>query len=318
MIEDPDKVMEPDPHNRSFPMLIRSLCFTFFLLTFVSQPAANAQRPQRPNIPEGTIVHKNLEYVPNGHKRHRLDLYLPPPVNGPTPVIIWVHGGGWRNGSKDRCPAIRFVQNGYAVASINYRLTKHAIFPAQIHDCKAATRWLRANARKYNLDSQKFGAWGSSAGGHLVALLGTSGDVKELEEKGGNLKYSSRVQAVVDWYGPTDLTKMGTWHNGPRSPEALLIGGPVQKNKDKAAKANPINYVSKDDPPFLIMHGTKDKVVIPNQSELLVAALKKAQVSVEYQPIEGAGHGGKAFFSVENQQIVAGFFDQHLKRKSSD
>ncbi len=297
-------------------MSIRCICLALFLATCASLPQADAQRPKTPRIPEGTKVHKNLEYVANGHKRQRLDLYLPPKAKKPTPVIIWIHGGGWRNGSKDRCPAIRFVNDRFAVASINYRLSQHAIFPAQIHDCKAAVRWLRANAKKYNLDSDKFGVWGSSAGGHLVALMGTSGDVKELEGKGGNQKYSSRVQAVVDWYGPTDLTKMGTWHNGPKSPEALLIGGPVQKNKDKAAKANPINYVTKDDPPFLIMHGTKDKVVIPNQSELLVAALKKAGVSVDYRPIEGAGHGGKEFFSRENQQLISNFFDKHLKGKS--
>ena len=135
------------------------------------------------------------------------------------------------------------VAKGYAVASINYRLSQHAVFPAQIEDCKAAIRWLRANAAKYHLDPDHIGVWGASAGGHLVALLGTTGGVKELEGNGGNLDQSSRVQCVVDWFGPTDLTTMGGEHDKPDSPVARLIGGPVQENKEKARKASPLTYV---------------------------------------------------------------------------
>ena len=152
---------------------------------------------------------------------------------------------------------------GYAVASINYRLSQHAVFPAQIEDCKAAIRWLRANAAKYHLDPDHIGVWGASAGGHLVALLGTTGSVKELEGKGGNLDQSSRVQCVVDWFGPTDLATMGGSHDKPGSPESRLIGGPVQENKEKARKASPLTYVSKDSAPFLIMHGDQDNTVPP-------------------------------------------------------
>ena len=166
------------------------------------------------------------------------------------------------------------------MASINYRLSQHAIFPAQIEDCKAAIRWLRANAAKYHLDADRIGVWGASAGGHLVAMLGTTGSVKELEGKGGNLDQSSRVQCVVDWFGPSDLPTMGGSHDDPGSPESRLIGGPVQENKEKARKASPLTYVSKDSAPFLIMHGDQDNVVPPGQSELLAEALKKAGVEV--------------------------------------
>jgi len=156
----------------------------------------------------------------------------------PLPLIIWFHGCAWRASNKKNCPATRFLERGYAVASINYRLSQHAIFPAQIEDCKAAVRWLRANVSRYGLYADRFGVWGSSAGGHLVALLGTAGDVKEFD-KGLNLNVSSRVLAVCDYFGPTDFTQMSNFtskmdHDAPDSPESKLIGGPVQQNKEKA------------------------------------------------------------------------------------
>ena len=277
---------------------------------------ALAQRPQA-KVPEGTKVHRNLEYVKGGHERQRLDLYIPENAVGPVPVIVWIHGGAWLSGSKENGgPALSFLAQGYAVASINYRLSQHARFPAQIEDCKAAIRWLRANAKTYNLDPDHFGVWGASAGGHLVALLGTSGDVKDLEGDDGTPDQSSRVQAVVDWFGPTDFTKMGGSHDRPDSPESKLLGGPVPENKDKAARANPITYASKDDPPFLIMHGDKDTTVPFSQSELLLEALKKAGVDATFRPVKGAGHGGREFSSAENRKLVEDFFDRHLKKGS--
>jgi acetyl esterase/lipase len=217
--------------------------------------------------------------------------------NKPMPLIVWIHGGAWLSGSKDNpSPALRFTADGYAVAHVGYRLSQEAKFPAQIHDCKAAVRWLRANAPKYNLDANTSAAWGGSAGGHLVALLGTSSGVADLEGSVNDLKESSRVQAVVDWFGPTDFLRIGSaesdlQHNAPDSPESKLIGGPLLDNKDKAAKASPISYVSKEAPPFLIMHGDRDRTVPFNQSELLYAALKKAGVDATLVPMKGAGHG---------------------------
>lgn len=270
----------------------------------------------------GVTVLRDLAYVPRGHERQKLDLYLPKMAeaqvdpNRTPPLLIWVHGGAWRAGSKDHCPAVRFVEQGYAVASINYRLSRHATFPAQIEDCKAAVRWLRANARQHGYDPNRFGVWGSSAGGHLVALLGTTGDVNEFEV-GENKEVSSRVQAVCDFFGPTDFTKMSRLpstmnHDAPNSPESLLIGGAIQENKDKVQWANPITYVTGDDPPFLIVHGDKDPLVPHNQSELLYDALKNAGVDVTFYTVRGGGHGG--FQDPRVDVLVTEFFRQHLSR----
>ncbi len=282
------------------------------------RPANRPTRPvAAPVLPEGTKALRNIAYVPNGHERQKLDLFIPPGAKDPLPLIIWIHGGAWKAGSKEQCPALRYLSRGYAVASVNYHLSQHAIFPAQIKDCKAAVRWLRTHAKEHNLDPRRFAAWGSSAGGHLVALLGTSGDVKEFDQ-GENLSVSSRVQVVVDFFGPTDFTQMSKFsltnapfdHDAADSPESQLIGGAVQQNKDKAAKASPLTYVSKDDPPFLIMHGNRDNLVPYQQSELLRDALKKAGVEVTLKIVEGAGHG---FGGPEIDRQVAEYLEKHLK-----
>jgi acetyl esterase/lipase len=297
--------------------------FTAVLLGLVfAVPAILAQEKAKapePKLPEGVKAHRDLEYVPGGGVRQSLDLYVPEKAAGPLPLIIWIHGGGWSAGSKERCPALPYLTRGYAVASINYRLSGTAKFPAQIEDCKAAVRWLRANAKKYNLDADRFGAWGSSAGGHLVALLGTSGEAKDLEGDGPNREFSSRVQAVCDFFGPTDLTRMDAQsgpnsrikHDSPNSPEARLIGGPVQDNKEKAARADPIKYIGKSAPPFLIVHGDADPLVPLGQSEILHEALKKAGVESTLHVVKGAGHG----FGNDREvaRMVGEFFDRHLK-----
>tara|TARA_B110000495_G_scaffold182595_1_gene178245 strand:+ start:405 stop:1520 length:1116 start_codon:yes stop_codon:yes gene_type:complete len=272
-------------------------------------------------LPAKTKTQKNLAYVDQGHERHRLDLYLPQSKSPPSrlPLIIWVHGGGWKNGSKDRFAHLNsLLKRGFAVASINYRLSHHATFPAQIHDCKAAVRFLRKNAQRFGLDPEKFGVWGSSAGGHLVALLGTSGEVSELEGTLGNLDVSSRVQAVCDWYGPTDLLRMNQQagskgkldHDAANSPESLLVGAPIQDAPQKTAKINPIQYVTSDDPPFLIMHGDQDRLVPPQQSQMLNDALKAAGVSTTFILVKGAGHGLNS--QRDRQQPVDFFASQFL------
>lgn len=305
--------------------LVQSVVFAATLAAQPDERITGGPPPARPPsgprqlLPPDARVLRDLEYIPGGGERNRLDLYLPGNTTNALPVIVWVHGGAWRAGSKENCPARRFVERGYAVASINYRLSQHAIFPAQIEDCKAAIRWLRARATEYQLDPDRFAAWGSSAGGHLVALLGTTGDTN-LFDKGENLDQSSRVQAVVDWFGPTDFTQMSNVsltnapfdHDAANSPESLLIGGAVQENKDKAAIANPITYVSKADPPFLIMHGNRDNLVPYQQSELLRDALQKAGVPVTLKIIEGAGHG---LGGPEVNRAVEGFLDAQLKPK---
>lgn len=275
------------------------------------------QRPKQPTPPEGVKVLRDLQYLEGGHQRNRLDLYLPAKAEGRLPLVVWIHGGAWLAGSKEACPAVPLTAKGYAVASINYRLSQHAVFPAQIEDCKAAIRWLRANGVKYQLDPDHIGVWGSSAGGHLVALLGTTGGVKDLEGHGGNLDQSSRVQCVVDWYGPSELLTMGGSHDNPNSPEARLIGVAVQDNKEKARKASPLTYVSKDSTPFLIMHGDKDNTVPLSQSRALAEALKKAGVEIQFRVMEGNGHGGPGFNTRESRKLIEDFFAKHLGKGRS-
>ncbi|MEP7188738.1 MAG: alpha/beta hydrolase [Roseiflexaceae bacterium] len=270
--------------------------------------------------PAGMTVHRDLAYVANGHARQNLDLYLPSDGQQ-LPLIIWVHGGAFRMGSKeglefDAVP-LEYLALGYAVASINYRLSQHALFPAQIEDCKAAVRWLRAHAEQFKLDANRFGVWGPSAGGHLAAMLGTTGAVTAFEV-GEHLNVSSRVQAVVDYFGPTDFLQMddqrppdGMLHNPPDSPESQLIGGAIQEHKQRVAQANPITYVTNDAPPFLIVHGDRDPLVPYQQSALLDAALRQAGVPVTFYPVVDAGHGG--FTDPRVPELTQAFFTKHLK-----
>jgi acetyl esterase/lipase len=258
--------------------------------------AQEEDRMTQPTQPERLTTHRDLAYAPGGHPRQTLDLYLPPSA-APLPLIIWIHGGAFRMGSKaDDVPA-DYLTLGYAVASLNYRLSQHALFPAQIEDCKAAVRWLRAHAGAYGLDPARFGAWGSSAGGHLAAMLGTTGAARELEV-GQHLDVSSRVQAVVDYYGPTDFLQMdaqrppdGMLHDPADSPESQLVGGAIQEHPERVARANPISYVTADAPPFLVVHGNRDPLVPYQQSVLLVNALRAAGAPVQFYTVAGGGHG---------------------------
>ncbi|NOU37000.1 MAG: alpha/beta hydrolase [Kiritimatiellaceae bacterium] len=266
-----------------------------------------------------TEAQKNITYAETADGPQQLDLYLPANAQGTVPLIIWIHGGGWKNGSKENCLPVRLgvTERGYAVASINYRLTGTVPFPAQIEDCKAAVRWLRVHAGRYGLNPDRFGVWGSSAGGHLVALLGTSGDVSAFDV-GKNLDVSSRVQAVCDFYGPSDFTTMGTVsgferHARADSPESALLGGTAQEKPETAKAASPVTYATPDDPPFLIMHGDRDGTVPLDQSRRMDAALRTAGVESELIILPGAGHGGPAFSTPETTGRVASFFDRHLK-----
>jgi acetyl esterase/lipase len=268
----------------------------------------------------------NVQYGDGTNTANLLDIYLPEKVDKPVPVVVWVHGGGWANG--DKSPSKQFLQllpHGFAVASINYRLSGEAPFPAQIDDCKGAIRYLRAHAKEFQIDPDRIGVWGVSAGGHLVALLGTSGDVKELEGKvGGNLNVSSRVQAVSDYAGPTDLSKV--FAQGADMPafmnnvvlrgyyENLLGGGPVETHPDLIRLANPITYVTADDPPFQIFHGDKDVMVPIGQAQLLADALKVKGVECDYTILPGMGHG----FGQKQYLATIAFFETHLKTKNAN
>ncbi len=301
-----------------FPHLSRLL----FTAVLFSPAILFAQRPQQ-RLPEGTVAKRDIPYVTKGHDLQKLDLFLPKSADPakPLPLVIWVHGGAWRAGTKDNCPALRLLEKGYAVASIGYRLTDTAIYPAQLEDCKSAVRWLRSHAKEHGLDPQRFAAWGSSAGGHLVALLGTTGEVKEYD-KGENLEVGSEVQAVVDFFGPIDFCQMEAQdspefgkidHDAANSPESLLVGGAIQENKGKVAKASPLTYITKNDPPVLMVHGDRDPLVPHGQSELFAAALKKAGITNELKTVKGGGHGNG--FPPEVQDWVDGFLSAQLQKQ---
>ena len=268
-----------------------------------------------PIAPAGVVAHRDLAYAEVGGRVLRLDLYLPAEPASPPPLVAWVHGGAWRAGSKARCPLVWMVERGFAVASVQYRLSDVATFPAQIHDLKGAIRWLRANAATYGYDAERIGAAGASAGGHLVALLGTSGGIEALEgDVGGNPGPSSRVQAVYDLFGPADLT--GIPANVPgfaENPVTLLLGGTPAEVPETARLASPVSHVTADDPAFLIAHGTEDPLVPVAQSRLLDDRLRAAGVESTLVILEGAGHGGPTFQTAELQEKVLSFFERHLR-----
>jgi acetyl esterase/lipase len=305
--------------NKQIKKVISAAVICIGLISLSAAGAEQTVQPAGQEVNSGPIIYRDLPYVTNGHERQKLDLYLPKDGKN-MPLIIRIHGGAWLSGSKEWEKPEDFIRNGYAVASIGYRLSQHAIFPAQIEDCKAAVRYLRTNAQKYNLDPNRFAAWGGSAGGHLAAMLGTTGDMNEFDV-GENLGVSSRVQAVVDYFGPTDLIGFhrlpdGTVRSSPESPVSKLIGGPVADNLEKAKKANPIIYIKKDDPPFLIIHGDKDKTVPLHQSELLEAALKKAGVPVTFYTVKNGGHSDPNFYHDPNvYKLTREFFEKNLKNK---
>lgn len=284
-------------------------------------------RPVRGMQPPDTIdVRRDISYAGNDNPRQKLDLYLPKKraTDKPLPVIVFIHGGGWRAGDKSSGAGnvSRFVASGeYAGVSVGYRLTDEAQWPEQIFDCKAAIRWIRGNAKELNLDPDKIAVWGSSAGGHLVSMLGTSGDVKELEGSIGSFtSNSSRVSCVVNYYGPEDfvtmVTKVSTIDRTTKDyPEALLIGGRVQDVPEKAKAASPITYVSADDPPFLTAHGTKDPLVPFDQALELDEAMKKVGVSHLLIEMTNGGHG---FRSEDLDQRVKQFLDLHLRGVKSE
>ena len=252
-------------------------------------------------------VTRDVEYGRAGDRSLKLDIYQPKQrAADPLPVIVWIHGGGWRNGNKSSgSRLINFVATGnYVGVSVGYRLSGESLWPAQINDCKAAIRWIRANAKQQGIDPKRIGVWGSSAGGHLVSLLGTSSDIKALDGNNGSPNASSRVACVVDFCGPADMAVF----KHVRLDQ--LFGKPFDARQEEAKSASPASYVTKDDPPFLIVHGTNDRTVPLAQAELFHDKLKKAGVDVTFVRIKGGGHG---IGGAEVMKRVTGFFGKHLR-----
>ncbi|MEM1227674.1 MAG: alpha/beta hydrolase [Planctomycetota bacterium] len=315
-----------------FPMVhlveLRRISLIFFAsIALWSVQNASAQQRRLGSRPTDRItLAQDLAYADTANPRQELDLLLPTSRTGsqPLPVIVYIHGGAWQAGNRagGRGRLLRYVETGhYAGVSVGYRLTGESIWPSQIHDCKAAIRWIRDHADQYDLDPNRIGVIGSSAGGHLAAMLGTSGGVMPLEgDLGDHDDVSSQVQCVVTEFGPSDLLSMKDYpsrldHDGPSSPEGKLVGGRVSDNVDIARAASPITYVTSDDPPFLIIHGNRDVVVPYNQSERLATALQQVDVECTFVTVDGAGHGRFRNPEVENREQQ--FFDKHLRDRPS-
>lgn len=289
---------------------------------------------QLPGVSEKHVLH-GLVYGRVNDLELKLDLHLPVQASGPLPVVLWLHAGGWREGGRGFCPIANLAKEGFAVASVSYRLSGQAVFPAQIEDCKAAVRWLRAHAAEYQLDPTRIGACGESAGGHLAALLGTTGDDPELEgQVGGNPSLSSRVQAVVALCPPVDLTDMldharerSFWRKLFTSGDfnaakyafargyALekLFGGPLPAHAEMVRRASPLAHVTADDAPSLLFHGRNDPLIPCAQSEAFAAALRAAGVEERLVTVETSVHGfGR--FRPEMMAETRTFLSRHLRR----
>jgi acetyl esterase/lipase len=291
---------------------MRFLTATFLAALLASVPPARAQDL----LPALGKVERDVTYATAGGVALKLDLYFPAGAGGePAPVVVYLHGGGWRNGSKSIGGWMKNVTGellgrGYVVAAVDYRLVPDVTWPAFFHDVKAAVRFLRASAGKYHFDPDRIGTWGTSAGGHLAALLGTTDAAAGLEGDGGNPGQSSRVQAVVDLFGPTDLPRMR------RADEMAKVAfGGVGGLK----QASPVEHVSRDDPPFLIFQGDSDRVVPAEQSELLYERLRAAGVEAKLVIVKNGGHGlnsdGITPTRSEMVQMIGDFFDTHLRRR---
>jgi len=238
------------------------------------------------------------------------------PVGAPLPAIIYVHGGAWMHGDRTLNRNAFLAERGFFTISIDYRLSGQAIFPAQIEDVKAAICWLRDRAADYQIDPQRIGIWGHSAGAHLAALAGTTGHLAALGDSNAPNSPTSDVQAVATLACPTDFLQMGGWHDAADSPEAQLVGGPIHERTEMVGMANPIGYVRPGAPPFLLIHGDQDDIVPIGQSELLLRALQAAGNQASFIPIAGAGHnfGADEASWATAQSLVLAFFTEQLCR----
>jgi acetyl esterase/lipase len=306
------------PHAlRRSRLIVFALLGAWATLALLLWPG-RAPRPQAAEpLPPGVKLIPDAEYAKVGRASLKLDVLIPT-APAPRPIAVWIHGGAWRGGDKaaNREFPATLVQAGYLTFSINYRLSRQAQFPAQIYDCKAALRWIRLSAAQYGGDPRRLGVVGASAGGHLAALLGTSGGVAGLEGSEGVTGADSGVQAVVDWFGPSDLTALQFNPDFNLTPVVELLGAHPADVPAQAAAASPVTFIDRRDPPFLIIHGAADPVVPVEQSRELRDRLKRAGVEVEYIEVPGGRHGGFRGTHPDDAELfkrMVEFLDKHLQ-----
>ncbi len=270
-------------------------------------------------------IEPNITYGMAGDVQLQLDLAKPKEGDGPFPALVLIHGGGWVGGNRHsfRPYMEEAARRGYVAVTISYRLTQpdpetklgKEPFPAQIHDCKCAIRWLRSAADKYHIDPERIGVAGGSAGGHLSLLVGLTDEKAGLEGDGGHVEFSSRVQAVVNIFGPTELVK--AYDDVPLVRDLLiaLCGGTPEQAKDAYKAASPVTYISKEDPPILTLHGDKDEIVLVSQATLFDEAMKKAQARHELLILKDQGHGFAGEAAVQANEALWKFLERELQPK---
>ncbi|MBA3859036.1 MAG: lipase [Cyanobacteria bacterium PR.3.49] len=290
-------------------------------LTACGSTAIAEKQPQDKDAKPRVL--ENVSYVDGEEDpKHMLDLYFPAGEHTKLPVLVWIHGGAWREGDKQPSPMMPFLNRGYAVAGINYRLAPDHKFPTQLHDCKAAIRWIRKHADEYGIDRDRIGIFGISAGGHLAALLAATNGNKAMEGNVGVTGQSSEVHSIVDWCGLGNLQSQHEQagesdqldFDSPKAPFTLFLGGTAKEKPELAKAASPVTYLKPGfKVPALIMHAEKDPVVPFAQSQELYEAWKKTGAPVELKPIESDQH---IFISVPTILTVIEFFDKHLGSQS--
>ena len=290
----------------------RTLILTVLALGLVALLVMVVAQRSHPEI----VVERDLVYGKGADTDLKLDLAMPKAGDGPFPAVVFLHGEGWRAGNRQQMN--HFIEGmaglGYVAITVEYRLVPAARFPAQVEDCKAAVRWLRANARKYRVDPDRIGVVGFSAGGHLAAMLGVTGKEDGLEGIGGNPGQSSRVQAVVTFFGPTDFSTRDWSKDLENEVIVPFLGGSLADKSDVYKRASPINYVTRDAPPFLIFHGTDDKLVPIDQARRLAAKLKSLDVPTQLVELPGEGHGFTDAGNQRSMQQMLDFLGARLKQ----
>ncbi len=299
--------------------ILRQMTLPIAVLTtcvFLSGAAQAQKAGGKLKVPDNVIFEPDIEYANPDGQHLQLDLARPKSGAGPFPAILCIHGGGFRAGARQSYDGLclRLAEQGYVSVTVSYRLAPKYQFPAAIHDVKAAVRWMRANAKKYNIDPDRIGVTGGSAGGHLAQFLAVTAGVKQFEGDGGNPEQSSRVACVVNYYGPSDFTKSYGKSVDAAQVLPLWLGGDLEKARQKHITASPLNWVTPNAAPTLCIHGTEDKYVAHEQAVWMIDRLKACGVEAELLTLQGAGHGFKGKDAETAEKAMLAFFAKHLKK----
>jgi acetyl esterase/lipase len=269
-------------------------------------------------VPAGVVFEKNIEYSNPDDQHLQLNMARPKEGSGPFPAVICIHGGGFRAGTRESFNGLclQLAERGYVAVTVSYRLAPKYQFPAAVYDVKAAVRWMRANAEKYQIDPDRIGTTGGSAGGHLAQFLGVTSGVKKFEGDGGNAEYSSSVKCVVNFYGPSDFTKSYDASVDAKDVLPLFLGGNLEQERHRHIESSPLYWVTPEAAPTLFVHGTKDAYVAHEQAEWIVERMKAADVEATLMTIEDGDHGFRTSSpevkeKIENARFE--FFEKHLK-----